>query len=130
MVLPPNDTETVQCFLDLIKLDGNTMLNIEADIYQLGQVSSASFIQFPKDKAISARELLTYWLNLSEPPNRAFCAVLGHFLSKEGKERKMQTEKLLEFASKTAEGKSEYFRFCMRERRNVLEVMADFGIED
>jgi len=31
MVLPPNDPEVVQCFLDLIKLDGATMLNIQAD---------------------------------------------------------------------------------------------------
>lgn len=40
----------------------------------------------------------------------------------------MHVDKLAEFASKTSEGKSEYFRFCQRERRSVLEVFADFGI--
>ena len=40
----------------------------------------------------------------------------------------MHVDKLTEFSSKTAEGKSEYFRFCVRERRSVLEVFADFGI--
>jgi hypothetical protein len=40
----------------------------------------------------------------------------------------MQAGKLREFASKTADGKSEYFRFCQREKRNVVEVFTDFGI--
>ena len=34
----------------------------------------------------------------------------------------------MHFASKDADGKSDYFGFCIRERRNVLEVFADFGI--
>ena len=42
----------------------------------------------------------------------------------------MQSEKLIEYSSKTAEGKSEYFRYCQREKRNVFEVFKDFGVTD
>jgi len=32
----------------------------------------------------------------------------------------------MEFSSKTAEGKSEYYRYIVREKRNVAEIMFDF----
>ena len=35
-------------------------------------------------------------------------------------------EKLKEFASKAAEGKSEYYRYAVREKRTVIEVLNDF----
>lgn len=35
---------------------------------------------------------------------------------------------MIHFASKTADGKSDYFGYCIRERRNVLEVFSDFGL--
>ena len=38
----------------------------------------------------------------------------------------LHKEKLSEFASKSAEGKSEYYRFAVREKRNVIEVLSDF----
>ena len=37
-------------------------------------------------------------------------------------------EKLIHFASKTADGKSDYFGYCVRERRDVLTVFKDFGV--
>ena len=40
----------------------------------------------------------------------------------------MRCEKLVHFASKTADGKSEYFGFCVREKRDVFTVFKDFGI--
>jgi hypothetical protein len=83
---------------------------IEGNKEQLGQISQASFIPFP-GQAIRADELFTYWLNISEPPSRPFCAVIGHFLGLD-EDKKMQSEKLIEYSSKTAEGKSEYFRYC------------------
>lgn len=42
--------------------------------------------------------------------------------------KKMKAEKLLHFASKTADGKSEYFSYCVRERRSCLELFKDFEI--
>lgn len=38
----------------------------------------------------------------------------------------MHKEKLLEFSSKTVDGKSEYHRYAVRERRTVPEVLIDF----
>lgn len=76
---------------------------------------------------ISAHELFSFWLDLSDPPSRHFCGVIGHFMTGvEGRE--MQAQKLIEYASKTSEGKSEYFGYCVRERRSILEVFADFGV--
>ena len=46
------------------------------------------------------------------------------------KEEEMKSEKLIHFASKTADGKSEYFGYCVRERRDCLTVFKDFGVSD
>jgi hypothetical protein len=56
-----------------------------------------------------------------EPPSRYFMEVLSYFV-----EDSMLKEKLLEFASNTVEGKSEYYRYCIRERRTVPEILFDF----
>lgn len=40
----------------------------------------------------------------------------------------MQSEKMLNYASKTADGKSDYFSYCVREKRNVPEVFTDFWV--
>lgn len=40
----------------------------------------------------------------------------------------MKAEKLIHFASKSADGKSEYFSYAGRERRNCLELFNDFAI--
>mmetsp|Transcript_88 Transcript_88/g.101 ORF Transcript_88/g.101 Transcript_88/m.101 type:complete len:88 (+) Transcript_88:139-402(+) len=61
-----------------------------------------------------------------EPPSRYFVQVMSFFCKDE-----LKRLKLKEFSSKTPEGKSEYYRYCIRERRTVLEVMQDFDlIED
>ena len=66
-------------------------------------------------------ELLTYWINLMEPPSRYFMHVLSFFV-----ESDIHREKLQEFSSKTVDGKSEYYRYSVRERRTVIEVLYDF----
>ena len=42
--------------------------------------------------------------------------------------KRMKAEKLLHFASKTADGKSEYFSYSVREKRSCLELFKDFEI--
>lgn len=132
MVQPQNSRDQlVLPFLSLIGLAPETQLQIAIDPDQLGQVSATSLIQFPAGQPISALELFSFWLNLSEPPSRYFCEVMGTFLSQKAnksQEDVMKSEKLLHFASKTADGKSEYFGYCVRERRDVLTVFKDFGI--
>ena len=46
------------------------------------------------------------------------------------KEEEMRSEKLVHFASKTADGKSEYFGYCVREKRDVYTVLKDFGVSN
>lgn len=48
--------------------------------------------------------------------------------SQEDETKEKKGIKLLEFASKTADGKSEYFRYAIRERRTCLEMFNDFEI--
>ena len=74
-------------------------------------------MQFPTERLVTAYELFSYWLNLSEAPSRHFCQILGRYLLKDAATqaspaRKMKAEKLVHFASKTADGKSEYFSYC------------------
>ena len=66
-------------------------------------------------------ELFSYWLNMMEPPSRYFMHVLSFFAGDD-----IHKEKLKEFASKSAEGKSEYYRYAVREKRTVIEVLNDF----
>ena len=42
--------------------------------------------------------------------------------------KRMKAEKLVHFASKTAEAKSDYFSYCVRERRSCFELFKDFEI--
>ena len=44
------------------------------------------------------------------------------------KEEILKSEKLVHFASKTADGKSEYFGYCVREKRDINTVFVDFDI--
>ena len=83
-------------------------------------VSESSVLSFPSS-GISILELFTYWLNLMEPPSRYFMEVLSHFVDDE-----LHRDKLREFCSNTVDGKSEYFRYSIREKRTVLEVLSDF----
>ena len=60
-----------------------------------------------------------------DPPSRYFMQVLSFFTDDD-----LHKGKLREFSSKSAEGKSEYYRYAVRERRTVLEVLNDFQRED
>jgi sulfite reductase alpha subunit-like flavoprotein len=50
--------------------------------------------------------------------------VLRHFV-----EDDLHREKLTEFCSKTVDGKSEYYRYVIKERRTVIEILYDFQPE-
>jgi sulfite reductase alpha subunit-like flavoprotein len=69
------------------------------------------------------REVFEWWIALQEPPSRYACTVLAEWTDSE-----LHKEKLQHFASPTPDGKSEYFAYCQREKRNFLEVMKEFQI--
>eukprot|EP00356_Strombidium_inclinatum_P012257 CAMPEP_0170501692 /NCGR_PEP_ID=MMETSP0208-20121228/39111_1 /TAXON_ID=197538 /ORGANISM="Strombidium inclinatum, Strain S3" /LENGTH=110 /DNA_ID=CAMNT_0010780367 /DNA_START=829 /DNA_END=1161 /DNA_ORIENTATION=- len=56
-----------------------------------------------------------------EPPSRYFMEVFSHFIGDD-----LHKEKLKEFSSNSIEGKSEYHRYCVKEKRTALEVLSDF----
>ena len=80
----------------------------------------SSICKFPEE-GITILELFTYWINLMEPPSRYFMHVLSFFVKSD-----IHKEKLREFASKTVDGKSEYYRYSIKEKRTVIEVLYDF----
>mmetsp|Transcript_9283 Transcript_9283/g.6643 ORF Transcript_9283/g.6643 Transcript_9283/m.6643 type:complete len:124 (+) Transcript_9283:794-1165(+) len=123
MVLPRNNTKQAAELIKRYKLKPTTLLKIVPDEAQLSQVSKSSLIKFPNE-AISAQELFEYWLDIMAAPSRYMCGIMSHFCP-----NKMQADKLREFASKTADGKSEYYRYCVRERRSLHDLLFDFGID-
>ena len=98
-------------------------MKISVDQEQIGQLDQSSRLEFPPD-GLSILELFCYWVNLMEPPSRYFMQVLSSFV-----EDDLHRQKLEEFCSKTVDGKSEYYRYCIRERRTVIEVLFDFQPE-
>jgi sulfite reductase alpha subunit-like flavoprotein len=56
-----------------------------------------------------------------EPPSRYFMRVLAEFVEDE-----LHREKLMEFCSKSVDGKSEFYRYAIREKRTVIEILKDF----
>jgi sulfite reductase alpha subunit-like flavoprotein len=56
-----------------------------------------------------------------EPPSRYFMRVLAEFVDDE-----LHREKLMEFCSKSVDGKSEFYRYAIREKRTVIEILKDF----
>lgn len=54
------------------------------------------------------------------PPTRYLFKLMSYFTEDE-----LHKEKLLEIASK--EGKEEYYNYVVKEKRNVYEILFDFG---
>jgi sulfite reductase alpha subunit-like flavoprotein len=56
-------------------------------------------------------------------PNRYFFKVMVKYTDDD----EVREEKLVLMSSKTSEGKSEYYRYCHRERRTHAEILYDFN---
>lgn len=112
VVYPKNDSDSVNKFLSLYNLK-------ETDIIYIESKDKNSKLDFPT--SINAQELLERWLNINGIPNRYFCRIAAEFTDSE-----LHKEKLLLFASKTSEGKDEFFRYCYKEKRTFVEFLNDF----
>jgi sulfite reductase alpha subunit-like flavoprotein len=82
MVNPANKASMVSTFLNQIQMSPLTSLLITTDNDSQNFASISPAIQFPQTP-ITATNLFTHWLNLSEPPSRNFCKMIGHFLAKD-----------------------------------------------
>ena len=70
---------------------------------------------------ITILELFSYWLALLDQPSRYFLYVLSKFVTSP-----IHKEKLIQLSEKSTEGRSEYHRYCIKERRTIIEVLLDF----
>jgi sulfite reductase alpha subunit-like flavoprotein len=117
-VIPRNDPEAIKVFLESQGMNWDDLVRITPN---LEATSSSVATNFPK--LISVEELFEYWLNTLGVPNRYFFKVMVKYTDDD----EVREEKLVLMSSKTSEGKSEYYRYCHRERRTHAEILYDFN---
>ena len=110
VIQPQNDYNLCKKISNLLKLDFNSFIKFE---------SNQGF-NFPN--IISIKELFINWLNLSSFPSRYFIRIMFHFCEN----NEIHKEKLEEMCSKTKDGIENYYEYCVRERRNIYEILFDF----
>ncbi|CAG9317434.1 unnamed protein product [Blepharisma stoltei] len=74
----------------------------------------------PFNSPITLQTLLTAYIDLHKPASRYFIWIISHFADG------AQKEKLTEMSSKTTEGRNEYHRYVVKEKRNIIEILWDF----
>lgn len=133
MVQPQNIPSVVEEFLSLLSLDSEQMVSVETTDQSLPPPPS---LHVP----CSLRSLATHYLDFMSVPRRSFFELLSAFASDE-----REREKLAELSS--IEGQvcaevmgytvqlleslpwyvqEEYYSYCRRPRRSILEVLGDF----
>ena len=72
---------------------------------------------------VTIKDLFTFYLDIGSPPNRYFFEKAAAYTDNE-----LHKEKLLEMGTGSkGEHLEEYYRYCVREKRNVYEVLFDFN---
>ena len=114
-IYPANLDQNVMGFIKLLnlnslqrvktmKLDPNYMINYLYDFVPDG---------------LKIEDLVRYYFDIQSVPKRSFFEHLWPF-----SEDQLEQNKLQEFAS--TEGQEEVYEYCIKPRRNILEVFADF----
>ncbi|CAI8025626.1 NADPH-dependent diflavin oxidoreductase 1 [Geodia barretti] len=111
MVQPQNSPTAVTTFLSLLSLHPRQMVSVET--------SDSNPLPAALQGRFSLHHLATHYLDISSVPRRSFFDLLAQFASSE-----REKERLLEFSS--TEGQEDYYSYCWRPRRTILEVLADF----
>jgi sulfite reductase alpha subunit-like flavoprotein len=117
LIYPENEDENVTLLLQLLNLNKDEIINLESN--DKCKDLSIDIQNYPKK--ISYGSLFKYWLNIQGIPNRHFCRVAAEYTDVD-----LHKQKLLMFASKTSEGKDEFYRYCVKERRSYVEFLQDF----
>jgi sulfite reductase alpha subunit-like flavoprotein len=111
VVQPQNSPTAVTTFLSLLSLHPQQMVSVET--------SDSNPLPAALQGTFSLHHLATHYLDISCVPRRSFFDFLVQFASSE-----REKERLLEFSS--TEGQEDYYSYCRRPRRTILEVLADF----
>lgn len=120
VIYPMNDPSLVTRMMSLLNKEGNQHYNLDTtiDIKCLsGFIERKSRIH--DLKCCTLRRLFSSYLDISGRPQRGFFEMLALY-AKSDDER----EKLLEISS--AEGTDLYYDYCIKEKRNYVEVLEDF----
>lgn len=115
-IKPRNDPELCLKLAELMGLNIEHYIKISENPYFFGQ------IQRKLPEVIKIKDLFEIYLDISNYPTRYFFKILSYFTKDE-----LHREKLEEMGNgKKAENIKDYYDYCVKERRNVYEILYDF----
>lgn len=115
-IQPINDPELCKKLADLLKVNIKNEIKVQLNPYYNGQIKN----ELPD--ILSIQDLFEKFLDISGIPTRYFFHIMSYFSNDE-----LHQEKLAEMGSgKKAENIEDYYNYCVRERRNVYEILFDF----
>jgi sulfite reductase alpha subunit-like flavoprotein len=114
-VQPENLKENVESCLELLNLNGDSIIEISSTEDKF----AFALPSWKHNLPCSVRNCVTKFIDLQAAPQRYALQILAHFTTSE-----LERERLLEFCS--PEGQEEFFDYCHRSRRTILEVLRDF----
>lgn len=113
-IYPQNDQELVLKLASLLDYQLTDVIEIKPKEY---------YIKKYIPEIVSIQDLFTFYLDIGSPPNRYFFEKAAAYTDNE-----LHKEKLLEMGvGSKGEHLEEYYRYCVREKRNVYEVLFDFN---
>lgn len=117
VIKPKNSLEQVKCFVDVledcgVKIPQNTRMKV---------TELTKDMPVPKDlqTEVTFSQLCWEYFDLSCVPRRRIFEVLAYIT-----DSPLEKEKCTEFT--TAEGLDDFYSYCNRVRRNIVEVLQDF----
>ena len=115
-IQPNNDMELCVKLGSLLEINPESFVKITQNPYYYGQIE----INFPE--IIKLKDLFEKFLDISGYPTRYFFKILSYFTDDE-----LHKEKLLEMGcGKKSENIEDYYNYCVKEKRNVYEILFDF----
>lgn len=116
-IQPRNETTLCEKLANLMNLDIESFVEIQPNPYYKGMVDMKGL-----PKIVRIRDLLEKFLDISCYPTRYFFKCMSFFTNDE-----LHKEKLWEMgAGNKAEHVEDYYNYCVKERRNVYEILYDF----
>jgi len=115
-IQPRNNPELCKKLAGLLDLNLENYVKIRPNPYYYGQINE-NLPEF-----IKIRDLFESFLDISGFPTRYFFKIMSYFTNDE-----LHKEKLREMGcGKKTENIEDYYNYCVKEKRNVYEILFDF----
>ncbi|RWS12500.1 NADPH-dependent diflavin oxidoreductase 1-like protein [Dinothrombium tinctorium] len=114
-IIPENSDEDVKDFFDLVELKPEETFIIK----KIDETVTYNQLYDTIPTPCTILELVKKYLGIHSLPKRSFFELLWKFSTDE-----IEKQKLKEFT--TTDGQKELYDYCIRPRRTILEVLADF----